>query len=44
MKISSLFDLYLDQLRELYDAEQQLRKALPAAIKAATRAEMPQMR
>jgi ferritin-like metal-binding protein YciE len=40
MKISSLLDLYLDQLRELFDAEQQLRKALAAAAKAATSQEL----
>lgn len=40
MKISSLFDLYLDQVRELFEAEQQLRKALPAAAKAASSQEL----
>src|SRR5581483_4563374 len=40
MKISSLFDLYVDQLRELFDAEQQLRKALTAASRAATSQEL----
>ena len=36
MKISALQDLYIENLRELYDCEQQIRKALPAAAKAAT--------
>jgi ferritin-like metal-binding protein YciE len=36
MRISALQDLYFEQLRELFDCEQQLRKALPAAAKAAT--------
>lgn len=35
MRISALHDLYIEQLNELYDAEQQLRKALPAAAKIA---------
>jgi ferritin-like metal-binding protein YciE len=35
MRISALQDLYIEQLRELCDCEQQLRKALPAASKAA---------
>jgi ferritin-like metal-binding protein YciE len=35
MRISALQDLYFEHLRQLYDCEQQLRKALPAAAKAA---------
>jgi ferritin-like metal-binding protein YciE len=35
MRISALQDLYIAHLRELYDAEQQVRKALPAAAKTA---------
>jgi ferritin-like metal-binding protein YciE len=35
MRISALQDLYIEHLRELYDCEQQLRKALTAAAKAA---------
>ncbi|HWD18827.1 MAG TPA: ferritin-like domain-containing protein [Verrucomicrobiae bacterium] len=40
MKISALHDLYIEQLRELYDAEQQLRKPLAAAAKAAASQEL----
>ena len=35
MKIETLRDLYLEQLRDLYNAEQQLVKALPKMAKAA---------
>jgi ferritin-like metal-binding protein YciE len=35
MKLNSLQDLYLEQLRDLYDAEQQIIKALPDMIEAA---------
>jgi ferritin-like metal-binding protein YciE len=35
MKIESLRDLYLEQLQDLYNAEQQLIKALPKVAKAA---------
>src|ERR1700761_3368574 len=35
MRISALKDLYIENLRELYDCEQQLRKALAGAAKAA---------
>ena len=41
MKIESLEDLYLDQLRDLHDAEKQLVKALPDMAKAST---SPQLR
>ena len=36
MKIETLRDLYLEQLRDLYNAEQQLVKALPKMAKAAS--------
>lgn len=35
MRISALQDLYIQQLRELYDSEQQALKGLPAAAKTA---------
>lgn len=34
MKLNSLQELYVDQLRDLYDAEQQIIKALPDLIEA----------
>ena len=40
MTINSLQDLYLEQLRDLYDAENQLIKALPKMAKAATAADL----
>jgi ferritin-like metal-binding protein YciE len=40
MKLSTLQDLYLDELRDIYDAETQLAKAIPQMIKAATSAEL----
>jgi ferritin-like metal-binding protein YciE len=40
MKIESLRDLYLEQLRDLYNAEQQLIKALPKMAKAASSEEL----
>ena len=36
MEINSLRELYIDQLRDLYDAENQLIKALPKMAKGAT--------
>ena len=36
MKLNNLRDLYVEQLRDLYDAEKQLTKALPKMAKAAT--------
>ena len=36
MKAETLQDLYLEQLRDLYDAENQLIKALPKMAKAAS--------
>jgi ferritin-like metal-binding protein YciE len=35
-KVSTLEDLFLDEIRDLYDAEKQLVKALPKMAKAAT--------
>jgi ferritin-like metal-binding protein YciE len=40
MKAESLQDLYLEQLRDLYDAENQLIKALPKMAKAASSPEL----
>lgn len=40
MKINSLQDLYVDELRDLYDAENQLIKALPKMAEASTSAEL----
>lgn len=36
MKINSLLDLYIDELRDLYDAESQILKALPKMAEAVT--------
>jgi ferritin-like metal-binding protein YciE len=40
IKFESLHDLYLEQLRDLYNAEQQLIKALPKMAKAASSEEL----
>lgn len=40
MKIESLRDLYLEQLQDLYNAEEQLIKALPKMAKAASSEEL----
>ena len=40
MKIESLHDLYVDELKDLYNAEQQLVKALPKMAKAASASEL----
>jgi len=40
MKMESLRDLYLEQLQDLYNAEQQLIKALPKMAKAASSREL----
>jgi ferritin-like metal-binding protein YciE len=40
MKIQSLRDLYIDQLKDLYNAETQLIKALPKMAKAASSGEL----
>ena len=42
MKINSFEDLYADQLRDLYDAENQLVKALPKMAEASTSEELRQ--
>jgi ferritin-like metal-binding protein YciE len=42
MKVNSLHELYLEQLRDLYDAEQQIIKALPEMIEAATAEDLKQ--
>src|SRR5579871_2664594 len=40
MKLNSLQELYKEQLTDLYDAEQQIIKALPEMIDAATSSEL----
>jgi ferritin-like metal-binding protein YciE len=40
MKMETLQDLYMDELRDIYDAENQLVKALPKMAKAATNDEL----
>jgi ferritin-like metal-binding protein YciE len=40
MQENALKDLYLDELRDIYDAEQQLVKALPKMAKASTSSEL----
>lgn len=40
MKLKSLEDLYVDQLKDLYNAENQLLKALPKMAKAASAQEL----
>ena len=40
MKLESLKDLYIEQLRDLYSAETQLVEALPKMAKAATHSEL----
>ena len=42
MKLDSLQTLYIEELRDLYDAEQQLVKALPKMAKAALAPELTQ--
>lgn len=42
MKLNSLQELYVEQLRDLYDAEQQIIKALPEMIDAATSSNLKQ--
>ena len=40
MKLASLHDLYIDELKDLYSAENQLLKALPKMAKAASAPEL----
>src|SRR4051812_46494882 len=40
MKLNTLDDLYLEELRDIYDAENQLLKALPSMVEAATSEEL----
>jgi ferritin-like metal-binding protein YciE len=40
MKVESLHDLYVEQLKDLYNAEQQLIKAIPKMAKAASSEEL----
>jgi ferritin-like metal-binding protein YciE len=42
MKLESLKDLYLEQLRDLYDAENQLVEALPKMVEAASAPDLKQ--
>lgn len=42
MKLKTIRDLYIDQLKDLYNAENQLVKALPKMAKAATNEELSQ--
>lgn len=42
MKLKTLQDLYVDQLKDLYNAESQLLKALPKMAKAATEPKLSQ--
>src|SRR5256885_17182790 len=42
MAVQSFSDLYVDQLKDLYSAENQILKALPKMIKAATHPELKQ--
>ncbi len=42
MKLESLHDLYVDELKDLYNAESQLIKALPQMAKAASSPELAQ--
>lgn len=40
MKMQTLKDLYIDELKDIYDAEQQIAKALPKMAKAASNEEL----
>jgi ferritin-like metal-binding protein YciE len=40
MKLESLHDLFVDELKDLYNAENQLTKALPKMVKAASSEEL----
>lgn len=40
MKLKSLKDLYVDEMRDVYDAENQIVKALPKMIKSASSTEL----
>ena len=40
MKLETLHDLFVDELKDLYNAEHQILKALPKMIKAATSPEL----
>ena len=42
MKLNTLQDLFIDELRDLYNAETQLLKALPKMAKGASSAELKQ--
>ena len=40
MKVESIEDLFLDELKDLYSAEKQITKALPKLVKAASTQEL----
>jgi ferritin-like metal-binding protein YciE len=40
MKLTTLYDLFVDELKDLYNAEHQILKALPKMIKAASAPEL----
>ncbi|MGA7709146.1 MAG: DUF892 family protein, partial [Acidobacteriaceae bacterium] len=40
MKVESIEDLFLDELKDLYSAEKQITKALPKLVKAASTEEL----
>lgn len=42
MKLNSLHDLYVDELKDLYNAESQILKALPKMVKAASSSDLAQ--
>jgi ferritin-like metal-binding protein YciE len=42
MKLNSLHDLYVDELKDLYNAESQILKALPKMVKAASSPDLAQ--
>lgn len=42
MEIDTLYELYVDELKDLYSAENQILKALPRMIKAATNRKLKQ--
>ncbi len=42
MEIDTLYDLYVDEIKDLYSAENQILKALPKMIRAATHKQLKQ--
>ncbi|HEV2379865.1 MAG TPA: ferritin-like domain-containing protein [Terriglobia bacterium] len=43
MKVNSLREVFIDELKDIYDAEQQIVKALPQMVKAASAPELGQV-